>query len=242
MKKYKTRIFIGKAISSNLVLYIKNKQHHFLKNVLRIKIDDIVNIFDGISGEWQTKVISINRDNTVLQVIDKIRDLTKSPNIWLIFGPLKQQRMNIVIQKATELGVSKIIPCLTDRTNVRNLNIDNLKENAIEAAEQSYRLDIPIIHDEIELSDLLASLPEDRLILFCDTSHNKKINISSIQSLKNNYTSFGVLVGPEGGFSKSEKDLILKKKNILPISLGDRILRSDTAITVSLFLVLELLF
>ena len=145
MKKSKTRIFVGKSISLNLMVYIKDKQHHFLKNVLRVKINDEINIFDGISGEWKTKVISINRANTVLQVIKNICKMNKSNDLWLIFAPIKQHRMNLAIQKATELGVSKIIPCITEFTNIRTINIKNLYDNAVEAAEQSERLDIPKI-------------------------------------------------------------------------------------------------
>ena len=123
MKKSKTRIFISKSISSNLIIYIKGKQHHFLKNVLRVKINDYINIFDGVSGEWSATVISVNRDSTVLRVIDNTITMKTSNDVWLVFAPIKQHRMSLAIQKATELGVSKIIPCITEYTNIRNINI-----------------------------------------------------------------------------------------------------------------------
>ena len=110
MIKPKTRIFINKLISPNLIIYIKDKQHHFLKNVMRIKVNEKVNIFDGITGEWATKVISVNRENTVLKVFENIKKMKQSTDLWLIFSPIKQNRMNIAIQKATELGISKFIP------------------------------------------------------------------------------------------------------------------------------------
>ena len=134
MKKSKTRIFINKEISANLLIYIKNKQHHFLKNVLRVNIDEEVNIFDGISGEWKSTIISINRDTIVLKVKKNTKKMKFANDFWLIFAPIKQQRMSLAIQKATELGVSKIVPCITEFTNVRKVNIKNLKDNAIEAA------------------------------------------------------------------------------------------------------------
>ena len=134
MKKSKTRIFIDKYITSNLMIYIKDKQHHFLKNVLRVKINDKINIFDGSSGEWETTVISVNKYNTVLRVEDNIIKMKKSNDIWLVFAPIKQYRMSLVIQKATELGVSKIIPCITEYTNIRTIKSKSLYDNAIEAS------------------------------------------------------------------------------------------------------------
>ena len=242
MKKSKTRIFVGKTISSNLMVYIKDKQHHFLKNVLRIKINDLINIFDGKTGEWQTKVISINRNNTVLYVINSVKKMIKSPDIWLIFSPIKQHRMSIAIQKATELGVSRLIPCITEYSNIKTINFKNLHANVIEAAEQSDRLDIPEITKTVNLNSLLLEWPGNRNLIFCDTKINygKKI-IETILSSKNNNKEWAVLIGPEGGFSDLERELISHNRNILPVSLGDRLLRSDTAITVSLYCIQELI-
>ena len=241
MQKSKTRIYIKKQISSNLLIYLKDKQHHFLKNVLRVKINDTIRIFDGITGEWFSKVLSVNRHNTVLRVIKKIKILNTSPDLWIIFAPIKQYRMNISIQKATELGISKAIPCLTEYTNIRSVNINNLQLNAIEAAEQSERLDIPKIEKTVQLQSLLNSWPEDRCLVYCDEKFNQEKSIvKSLLPQKNNYKKWAVLVGPEGGFSDSEKALISKSKNVLVVSLGTRLLRSDTAITVALFCVQEL--
>tara|TARA_Y100001970_G_scaffold246661_1_gene314775 strand:- start:273 stop:1004 length:732 start_codon:yes stop_codon:yes gene_type:complete len=242
MKKSKTRIFINQSISANLIIYIKNKQHHFLKNVLRSKINDQINIFDGKSGEWQAVISSINRDNTVLRVMKNIKILEKSPDIWLILAPIKQNKMSIAIQKATELGVSKIIPCLTTYTNIKKINLRNLKENTIDAAEQSERLDIPSIEKEINLSSLLNNWPKDRKLIYCDeTIRNDKFIIESLLPYKNTKNKFAVLVGPEGGFAENEKILINEFENIISVSLGKRVLRSDTAITVALFCIQQIL-
>ena len=242
MKKPKTRIFVNRTIASNLVVYIKDKQHHFLKNVLRVKINDLINIFDGKTGEWQTKVMSINRDNTVLYVIDNIRKNIESSDIWLIFAPIKQHRMNLAVQKATELGVTKIIPCITKYTNIRTINIKNLRDNAIEAAEQSKRLDIPSIEKVVDIESLLSEWPEDRQLIYCDEKniHGNGI-IKTFISLKNSINKWAVLIGPEGGFSDLEKQLIINSKNVISVSLGNRVLRSDTAITVALFCIQEFL-
>ena len=241
MKKPKTRIYIKKEISSNLLIYIKDKQHHFLKNVLRVQINDTIRIFDGVTGEWLSKVLSVNRDSIVLRVIEKTKSMVQVPDIWLIFAPIKQYRMNIAIQKATELGATKAIPCLTEYTDIKSVNINNLQLNAIEAAEQSERLDIPKIEKPIQLQSLLNSWPEDRYLVYCDEKFNQEKSIvESLLPLKNNNKKWAVLIGPEGGFSDSEKELIAKSKNVLVVSLGNRLLRSDTAITVALFCLQEL--
>ena len=241
MKKSKTRIFVSQTISANLIIYIRNKQHHFLKNVLRVKINDKINIFDGMTGEWETIITSINRDNIILRVIKNIHLLKKSPDIWLVFAPIKQHRMNLSIQKATELGASKIIPCITEFTDNKNINIKSLQDNAIEAAEQSERLDLPKIENPMDLPSLLSNWPEDRILIFCDEKFNntKKI-LDSLLPLKIKQSKFAVLIGPEGGFSDLERKTITEHKKIFPVSLGERILRSDTAIVVALFCIQDL--
>ena len=242
MKKSKTRIFVNKSISSNLIIYIKEKQHHFLKNVLRTKVNDEINIFDGITGEWKSAVMSINRENTVLRVTNIVNKLKKSNDIWLVFAPIKHHRMSLAIQKATELGVSKIIPCITEFTNIKKINAQNLYDNAIEAAEQSERLDVPQIEKQVDLTTLLSNWPEDRNLIYCDEKIKERRSIIDLLTpIKDDEKKWAVLIGPEGGFSDSEQKLINKNKNVLSVSLGDRLLRSDTAITVSLFCIQEIL-
>ena len=236
MKKSKTRLFIEKQISQNLMIYIKEKQHHFLKNVLRIKLNDVINVFDGITGEWSSQVISVSKDKTALKIEKKIREFETQSDIWLIFAPIKLFRLNIIIQKAVELGVSKFIPCKTEFSNFDKLNYKNLELNAIEAAQQCDRLDVPKIEKIINLNTLIKELPDDRAIVFCDESD---INLPSIydelKSNLNNYLKWSVIIGPEGGFSSEERELIKKQKNVLRVTLGSRILRSDTAAISSLF-------
>ena len=236
MKMSKTRLYVEKKLSPNMLVYIKDKQHHFLKNVLRIKIQDTITIFDGISGEWLSKVISINRDNIVLQNLKKIRDLESETDLWLIFAPIKLFRMNIIIQKATELGVSRFIPCITQNTNQTKINIRNLNMNIIEAAEQSERLTLPLLEKTIKLDILLENFPKDRAIIFCDESGKDLPSINKIlPNYKNEYKKWAVLIGPEGGFTDIEVNKIISAPSSIPISLGRRILRSDTATTAAIF-------
>ena len=241
MKKSKTRLFIEKRISSNLMIYIKDKQHHFLKNVLRIKLNDTITIFDGTTGEWESSVISISKDKTAIKILKKVREFESQPDIWLIFAPIKLFRMNITIQKAVELGVSKFIPCKTEFSNFDKLNYKNLELNAIEASQQCERLDIPKIAKIIDLKKLLKEFPEDRALIFCDESNPDLPSIyDEVKSKLNDYSKWSVIIGPEGGFSNEEKDMFMNQKNILRVSLGRRILRSDTAAISSLFCIQSL--
>jgi len=236
MKKSKTRIFVEKTLSANLIVYIKDKQHHFLKNVIRLKVNDNLLTFDDKTGEWLCRVMSVNRDNIVIQILEKTRDFKKEPDIWLIFAPIKQHRLNITIQKATELGVSKLIPCITDYTNNSNLNYKNLSLNIIEAAEQCERLTLPVLEKQIKLTDYLLNHSKDRALIFCNESNQSGESMfSKIIKIKNKFKKWTLLIGPEGGFTEKEITEIEKQSNCFSVSLGSRILRSDTATTSALF-------
>ena len=242
MKMSKTRIFINKKISLNLLIYIKDKHLHFLKNVLRCKINDEIDVFDGLTGNWKSKILSINRNNIVLKVLELTKKIENTNDVWLIISPIKQHRMSIAVQKASEIGVAKIIPCITEFTNIKKINIKNLIDNAVEASEQSGRLDVPKIENEINLKDLLEKWPKNRKIVFCDENNNdNSLIIEKLSPLKNLLIKSAVLIGPEGGFSKKEREVILKHENVINVSLGKTVLRSDTAITVALFTIQQLL-
>ncbi len=236
MKMSKTRLYIDKKLSSKIMIYVKNKQHHFLKNVLRINIQDNILVFDGLTGEWLSKVISINRDNIILQVISKTKEIKSETDICLIFAPIKSFRMNITIQKATELGVTRFVPCITNYTNQPKINIRNLKINIIEATEQSERLLLPSIDEPTNMNTILENFPKDRCLIFCNENYHKLPIIYDALSKKvDHYNKWAVLIGPEGGFSKEEEEKILSLPTTISVSLGERILRSDTATTAAIF-------
>ena len=238
----KTRLYVEKKLSANMLIYIKNKQHHFLKNVLRIKIQDNILIFDGLTGEWLSKVISINRDNVVLQVLKKTREIKSETDLWLIFAPIKLFRMNITIQKATELGISRFIPCITQNTNQPKINIRNLKMNIIEASEQSERLSLPLIDNPTKLETLVENFPKDRCLIFCNENHeNLPMIYEALSNKISQYKKWAVIIGPEGGFSDEEIEKITSLPSTISVSLGGRILRSDTATTAAIFSLQSLL-
>ena len=236
MKMSKTRLFVSKKLSANILIYIKNKQYHFLKNVLRIKKEDNINLFDGLTGEWLSKVISINRDNIVLQIQNKLRDIPQESDLWLIFAPIKSYRMNITIQKATELGISRFIPILTEYTNQSKINFKNFELNIIEASEQSERLSIPTLEKTIKLDDLVDNFPSDRGLVFCDEGNENLPTIyNALINETKKYKKWSVIIGPEGGFSEKERTIISSLSSCISVSLGKRILRSDTATTAAIF-------
>ena len=238
MKKSKTRLYFDKKLSPNILIYIKEKQHHFLKNVLRIKVEDLITVFDGVTGEWITEVISVNRDNIVLQIKKKISEIKEETDLWLIFSPIKLFRMNITIQKATELGVSQFFPCITQNTNQSKINMRNLYMNIVEAAEQSERLTLPKLNEVVNLNNLLRDFPKDRGLIFCNENDKNLPNIfNALENKSSIFKKWAILIGPEGGFSETETKEILSISSTIPVSLGKRILRSDTATTVALFAV-----
>ena len=238
MKKSKTRLYFDKKLSPNILIYIKEKQHHFLKNVLRIKLNDLITVFDGVTGEWLSEVTSINRDNIVLQIKKKISEIEEETDLWLIFSPIKLFRMNITIQKATELGVSQFIPCITQNTNQTKINMRNLYMNMVEAAEQSERLTLPKLNEVVNLNNLLKDFPKDRGLIFCNENDKNLPNIfKALENKSSIFKKWAILIGPEGGFSETETKEILSISSTIPVSLGKRILRSDTATTAALFAV-----
>jgi len=235
------RLYTKHSLKLNNYITLTNKQHHYIKNVMRIKNNEYLRMFNGKEGEWLAKIEKIEKNFISLYIEKKIRDQINSPDLWLLFAPIKKNRLNILAQKSTELGVKKFFPIQTKRTNTKNININNLQLNAIEASQQSERLDVPEFQDEKKLEDIINFWPNDRCMLYCDekASKNKDI-ISTLNKIKHNFKKWSVIIGPEGGFTSSEREKILSLKNVYTITLGKRILRSDTAAAAALFCVQQL--
>ena len=182
------------------------------------------------------KISEIYKNKIIIDIIKKIRDVKIENDIWLLFAPVKKSPTEYIVQKATELGVSKIIPVITERTITKNLNLKRMQDIAIESSEQCERITIPEVCAIKKLKDLIPNWDNDRIIFFCDeTIRNNDIVKIDLQNLSTK--SFGaILVGPEGGFSTNETNYLREKKFIRPIDLGPRILRSDTAVIAALSL------
>ena len=234
--KAKIRLYFPGKLSLKSPIKLENKQVHYLINVMRKKIDDSILVFNSVNGEFLAKISEIYKNTIIIDIIKKVRDVKIENDIWLLFAPVKKSPTEYIVQKATELGVSKIIPIITERTITKNLNLNRMQDIAIESSEQCDRITIPEICAVKKLRDLIHNWDNDRIIFFCDeTKRNNDVVKIDFQNLSTK--SFAaILVGPEGGFSANETNYLREKKFIRPIDLGPRILRSDTAVIAALSL------
>ena len=215
------RLFYSESLSINLEASLDKSQSHYLSKVMRINIGQSFSLFNQ-SGEWEVKIKEINKGIVEFSVIKKLRSANNERDIWLAFAPIKLNYLNLMIQKATELGVTKFIPVLTERTIVRKLNDKRLNKIIIEASEQSNRLKVPKLNKILKLDDFLK-LNQSTNIIFGDlNTDNSKINFKSSDPLC-------ILIGPEGDFTLKERENILKLKKLIPLKINQNILRSETA-------------
>tara|TARA_A100001015_G_scaffold144196_1_gene160091 strand:- start:6230 stop:6931 length:702 start_codon:yes stop_codon:yes gene_type:complete len=215
------RLFFEKSLSLNLNSTLDKSQSHYLSKVMRINIGKSFSLFNQ-TGEWEAKVENINKGIVEFSVIKKLRTANREKEIWLAFAPIKLNYLNLMIQKATEIGVTRFIPILTERTIVRKLNENRINKIIIEASEQCNRLKVPSL-DKITKLDTFLKSNKNANIIFGDlNTDNKKIDLK-------NKNPLCVLIGPEGDFSLKEREGILKLKNIIPLKINDNILRSETA-------------
>ena len=215
------RLFYSESLSINLEASLDKSQSHYLSKVMRINIGQSFSLFNQ-SGEWEAKIKEINKGIVEFLVIKKLRSANNERDIWLAFAPIKLNYLNLMIQKATELGVTKFTPILTERTIVRKLNDKRLNKIIIEASEQSNRLKVPKLNKILKLDDFLK-LYQNTNIIFGDlNTNNSKINFKGPDPLC-------ILIGPEGDFTLKERENILKLKKLIPLKINQNILRSETA-------------
>ena len=215
------RLFFEKSLSLNLNTTLDKPQSHYLSKVMRISVGKSFSLFNQ-SGEWEAKVENINKGIVEFSVIKKLRSANNEKEIWLAFAPIKLNYLNLMIQKATEIGVTRFIPILTERTVVRKLNEKRINKIIVEASEQSNRLKVPSLDKLTKLDAFLKSNQNTNIIFGDLNTDNKKIGPQTKDPLC-------ILIGPEGDFSIKERENILKLKNILPLKINDNILRSETA-------------
>ena len=215
------RLFFPESLSINLTDKLNKSQSHYLAKVMRINIGKKFSLFNQ-NGEWEAKITNITKGIVEFSTIKKLRSKDNEKEIWLAFAPIKFNYLNLMIQKATELGVSKFIPILTERTIVRKINEKRLNKIIIEASEQSNRLKVPKLHEIIKLDNFLKFNHKTNIIFGDLNTDNKKIIVKGTEPLC-------ILIGPEGDFTLKEREKILKLKNIIPLKINENILRADTA-------------
>ena len=230
----KIRLHIPDKLIPDKRLIISLKQSHYLINVMRKKIDENLLIFNEVCGEYLAKIEKIEKKKVSLNILQKLRNPEIKNDIWVMFAPVKKTPNEYIIQKSTELGVSKIFPILTERTITQKLNLNRLNDIAIEAAEQCERITIPEILPPQKLINLIQDWDDKRKILFCDETIRHQVENNSSNDKLSPYSSGAILIGPEGGFSSDEIKYIRQKNFVIPINLGPRILRSDTAVITAL--------
>ena len=226
------RLYHPDSIVENTTSLLSKEHTHYVVNVMRLKRGSNLNFFNK-NGEWKSEVIFLDKDRVEVKFLEKIKNAISFSKIELAVCLVKKNPMENILQKATELGVSKIIPIVSERTEVKELNIDRAKKIVIEATEQSNQLVPPEITDVIKLKDFLKNFNETSKLLFADV--NTKDNLK-IEDLKN-FKSLCILIGPEGDFSPVERESILQNRTVKPFTLSRNILRSDTAVISAISLV-----
>ena len=220
------RLYFPDKIQSDLSPHLPKEQTHYVKDVMRLKIGDKLSIFNS-QGEWNSVIESYEKSGVKIKIMEKVRDKGNEKNIWLAFSPIKQNPLNFVIQKGTELGVQKFIPILSERTVVRKINIQRIKKIIVEASEQSNRISIPVINKLVSLKNFLSEFPKAGSLIFCDINSDET-DLKNIIS-KKKQGPICILIGPEGDFSEKERQLIIEKKEIFSLSLANNLLRAETA-------------
>jgi 16S rRNA (uracil1498-N3)-methyltransferase len=224
------RLFVAEDLSAHATIQLDADVAHYLGHVLRRAAGDTVILFNGRDGAWLAEISEIAKKSVQLLVQTQVSKQISSPDVWLIFVPIKRARLDFMAQKATELGVSKILPVQSAYGQMKRINDHRLEANAIEAAEQTERLDVPEIAEFQSLTTLLSNWPDDRALIFCDEGEAGTTDVmpeAILPKLRGKPAS--ILIGPEGGFSPDERRDILALPQSVALSLGPRILRSDTA-------------
>ena len=230
-----TRLFVDCDLKEDALIELNSGQSHYLSSVLRKKIGAELLLFNGRDGGFLGKVASSGKRALAVHCTQQILSQTKASDLWFLFVPIKRIRMDFMVQKATELGVSKIWPVQSEFGQVKQIREDKLRANMIEAAEQTERLDLPEIGNFIELQKVLDTWPEDRTLIVCDETKSEAGQARSMLDLTSDLREkTAILIGPEGGFSKFELEKLRAHSKCESVSLGPRILRSDTAAIAAL--------
>ena len=228
----KIRLFVDHTLGEAQSVPLNKDQAHYIFSVMRKSIGDRILIFDGNNGEWIASIEEISKKSGVLLCIKQTKPQIMPPDLWLFFSPLKKVRTDFIVEKATELGVAKIIPVQTEHTNADRIKLNRLSAHAREAAEQCGGTYIPKIGELQKINEVLENFPPDRRLLFCDERlRESEVNLENLEKGK-----WAILVGPEGGFSEIERNHLKRLKFTYSISLGPRILRADTAVVTAISL------
>src|SRR5438270_9721048 len=235
------RLFVEAALAEGAILTLAPNQANYLLNVLRLKPGAAILVFSGRDGEWHTQVRAARKKGAQLTGSERTRGQTAPGDLHYLFSPLKHARLDYMVQKAVEMGVSRLQPVIMRHTQTERVNLDRMRANAIEAAEQCGILNIPDIAAPITLDAFVHDWIPERLLVFCDEDADVKDPITALSEARDPLATaprrITLLIGPEGGFAEDERVALLKLANLVRLALGPRILRADTAAVAALTLV-----
>jgi 16S rRNA (uracil1498-N3)-methyltransferase len=232
----KPRLFVDAALTPGQTVALERGQSNYLGNVLRLAAGETILVFNGRDGEWQASIAGRKRPDS-LTIDARTREQDRLPDLTYVFAPLKHARLDYMVQKAVEMGASRLQPVLTRFTQVSRVNSERMRANVIEAAEQCGILGIAEVAEPMALDRYLSGRDGQRLLVFCDEAADTADPLPALQSEFAAAGGIDVLIGPEGGFAEEERIILLRQQRILRLSLGPRILRADTAAVAALALV-----
>ena len=224
------RLFFSDTLSADMIDKLDKNQSHYLSKVMRVKENEVFSLFNK-EGEWEAKVLGIFKNIVEFKIIKQLRHKEITKELWLAFSPIKSNYQNFMLQKATELGVTKFLPIIFDRTVVRKINKDRIEKIVIEASEQSNRINVPTIEEAQDLNGFLKK--NSMNLIFTDLNSN----IKKIDKSKFTDKPVCIIIGPEGDFSETEREKILSFKGVQPIKINENILRSETAVISAISIV-----
>jgi 16S rRNA (uracil1498-N3)-methyltransferase len=226
MSRPPVRLFVDQPLVASAMVMLEPAPSHYLISVMRHAPGDVVELFNGRDGAWRARIVEANRKRCVVALDIQTAAQEIPSDLWLLCAPLKKERLNWTAEKSCELGVARFVPVQTQRSMSERLNSDRLRAHMIEAAEQCGRTHVPKIAPLIKLDALLASWPNDRALLFCDETGGEDI---SLALRSHPARAWGILIGPEGGFTPDERSLLRAHAKTVAVTLGKNILRADTA-------------
>jgi 16S rRNA (uracil1498-N3)-methyltransferase len=230
------RLYVDAPLAAGAKVTLEASQVNYLRNVLRRKAGEAVLVFNGRDGEWRGTLAEAGKRNVLLVIERPIRAQTAAPDLHYLFAPLKHARLDYMVQKAVELGVSRLQPVLTRHAQVARVNLDRMRANAVEAAEQCGILTLPEVAEPVTLDRMIAERDPARMLVFCDEDAEVKDPIAALSAVRPS-EALAVLIGPEGGFAENERAALVALPNVLRLALGPRILRADTAAVAALALI-----
>jgi 16S rRNA (uracil1498-N3)-methyltransferase len=231
------RLYVDAPLGEGAALALDKGQANYLLNVLRLRAGGEVLVFNGRDGEWRAALAGEGRKSAELRVVARVRAQTTPNDLVYLFAPLKHARLDYMVQKAVEMGVGALKPVFTARTQASRVNLERMRANVIEAAEQCGILDLPAVLADEDFAPSVAGIEEDRLLVFCDEEAPVADPVEVLREARGDAAKLAVIVGPEGGFSDEERARLLARPRCVRVSLGRRVLRADTAAVAILALV-----